>query len=67
MLSRADAYPDRICKMSLDGKVPGTIGGPGLQLEQFGWVHEIACPSENVLHVAELLNRRVRKLLLQPR
>ena len=29
-------------------------------------VHEIACPSENVLYVAELLNWRVQKLLLRP-
>jgi len=29
-------------------------------------VHEIACPSENVLYVAELLNWRVQKLVLHP-
>jgi hypothetical protein len=46
--------------------VLGTIGGPGRQLKQFGWVHEIACPDENTLFVAELLNWRVQKLLLRP-
>ena len=65
-LYSADAYPGRIYKMTLDGKVLGTIGGPGRQLKQFAWVHEIACPSENVLYVAELLSWRVQKLLLRP-
>ena len=39
----------------------------GKQLKQFGWIHEIACPSENVLFVAELLNWRVQKLVLHPK
>lgn len=34
--------------------------------QQFGWIHEIACPSDNVLYVAELLNWRVQKLILHP-
>ncbi len=66
VLYSADAYPGRIYKLSLEGKVLGVLGGPGRQLKQFGWVHEIACPSENVLYVAELLNWRVQKLLLHP-
>ena len=66
VLYAADAYPGRIYKMTLDGQVLGTIGGPGRQLKQFGWVHEIACPDENTLFVAELLNWRVQKLLLHP-
>ena len=66
VLFAADAYPGRIYKMTLDGQVLGTIGGPGRQLKQFGWVHEIACPDENTLFVAELLNWRVQKLLLHP-
>jgi len=28
--------------------------------------HEIACPSENEIYVAEILNWRVQKLLLHP-
>jgi hypothetical protein len=67
VLYSSDAYPGRIYKLSLEGKVLGVLGGPGRQLKQFGWVHEIACPSENVLYVAELLNWRVQKLLLHPR
>jgi len=34
----------------------------GRRLKQFGWIHEMACPSENVLYVAEILNWRVQKL-----
>ena len=60
VLYSSDAYPGRIHELTLDGKVLGTIGGPGRQLKQFACVHEIACPSENVLYVAELLSWRVR-------
>jgi hypothetical protein len=42
------------------------LGESGKQLKQFGWIHEIACPSENTLYVAELLNWRVQKLILEP-
>jgi len=66
VLYTSDAYPGRIYKLSLDGKVLGVLGESGKQLKQFGWIHEIACPSENVLYVAELLNWRVQKLVLHP-
>ncbi|HEV2306206.1 MAG TPA: peptidyl-alpha-hydroxyglycine alpha-amidating lyase family protein [Candidatus Acidoferrales bacterium] len=66
VLYSADAFPGRIYKLNLDGKVLGMLGESGKQLKQFGWIHEIACPSENVLFVAELLNWRVQKLILQP-
>ena len=59
-------YPGRIFKVSLDGKVLGVLGQSGKQLKQFGWIHEIACPSENELFVGELLNWRVQKLILSP-
>lgn len=62
----SDAVPGRIYKLTLDGKVLGTIGEAGKELKQFGWIHEIACPSENELYVAELLNWRVQKLTLRP-
>ncbi len=65
-LYSSDAFPGRIYKLSLDGKVLGMIGKSGKQLGQFGWVHEIACPSENELFVAEILNWRVQKLVLEP-
>jgi len=65
-LYSVDAYPGRIYKLTLDGKVVGVLGQAGKQLKQFGWIHELACPSENVLYVAELLNWRVQKLILHP-
>lgn len=64
MLYVSDAYPGRIYKLTLDGKVLGVLGESGKQLKQFGWIHEIACPSVNELYVAELLNWRVQKLIL---
>src|SRR5512140_3917046 len=66
VLFTSDAYPGRLYKLSLDGKVLGVLGESGKQLRQFGWIHEIACPSENVVFVAELLNWRVQKLILHP-
>ena len=66
VLYASDAFPGRVYKLSLDGKVLGVLGETGKQLKQFGWIHEIACPSENVLFVAELLNWRVQKLVLHP-
>ena len=49
--------------MTLDGKVLGYLGSTGRQLKEFGWIHEIACPSENTLIVGELLNWRAQKLV----
>jgi len=66
VLYAADAFPGRVYKLSLDGKVLGWLGSAGKSLKQFGWVHEMACPSENTLYVAELLNWRVQKLTLHP-
>ncbi len=65
-LYSADAYPGRIYKLTLDGKVVGMLGKSGHQAKQFGWIHEIACPSENALFVGELLNWRMQKLTLKP-
>jgi hypothetical protein len=62
----SDAFPGRIYKLGLDGRLLGWLGVSGKQLKQFGWIHEIACPSENELYVAELLNWRVQKLILEP-
>jgi DNA-binding beta-propeller fold protein YncE len=66
VLFTSDAFPGRIYKLSLDGKVLGMFGKAGKQLGQFGWIHEIACPSETEIYVAEILNWRVQKLLLEP-
>ena len=64
VLYASDGYPGRIYKLSLDGKVLGVLGTTGHGPGQFGWIHELACPSENVLYAAELLNWRVQKLTL---
>jgi hypothetical protein len=63
-LYAADGFPGRIYKLSLDGKLLGMLGRSGHQSKQFGWIHEMACPSSNEIYVAELLNWRVQKLLL---
>ena len=65
-LYAADSFPGRVYKFTLDGKIIGVLGKAGKQLKQFGWIHEIACPSENELYVAEVLNWRVQKLILHP-
>jgi hypothetical protein len=65
-LYASDAFPGRVYKLSLDGRVLGMLGSSGRQMKEFGWIHEIACPSENTIFVAELLNWRVQKLLLHP-
>jgi DNA-binding beta-propeller fold protein YncE len=65
-LYSADAYPGPIYKLSLDGKVLGVLGTTGRQLKEFGWIHELACPSENTVFAAEILNWRVQKLTLHP-
>ena len=66
VLYSTDAWPGRIYKLSLDGKLLGMLGQSGKQLKQFGWIHALACPSENVLWVGELLNWRAQKLILHP-
>src|SRR4030088_3167033 len=66
ILYSSDGFPGRIYKLSLEGKVLGVFGKSGKQLGQFGWVHEIACPSESELYVAEILNWRAQKLILEP-
>ena len=65
VLFSSDAYPGRIYKLSLEGEVLGVLGQSGKQLKQFGWIHEIACPSDHELYVSELLNWRVQKLILE--
>ncbi len=62
-----DGFPGRIYKLTLEGEVLGVFGKTGRQPKQFGWIHEMACPAENELYVAELLNWRVQKLILHPK
>jgi hypothetical protein len=66
VLYASDAFPGRIYKMTLDGKLLGVLGQSGKLWGQFGWIHEMACPSENELYVGELLNWRLQRLTLHP-
>jgi hypothetical protein len=45
--------PGRIYKLTLDGKIVGMFGESGRDAKQFIRIHGIACPSEDVLFVAE--------------
>ena len=66
VLYSSDARSGRIYKLDLNGNIQGVFGAAGKRLGEFGWVHEMACPSENVLWVGEILNWRVQKLVLHP-
>ncbi len=59
-------WPGRILKVALDGRLLGVIGRSGRLLGQFSGAHQLACPSERELYVAETANWRVQKLILQP-
>lgn len=65
-LYTSDEEPGRIYKMTLDGKILGTLGQSGHDVKQFNWIHGIACPTENELFVADMNNWRVQKLTLKP-
>ena len=65
-LYTADAFPGRIYKLTLDGKLVGMLGHAGKELKAFGWIHAMACPDENTLIVGEIINWRVQKLILHP-
>ena len=40
VLYSSDAFPGRIYKLSLDGRVLGMLGKSGKKLGQFGWIHD---------------------------
>jgi sugar lactone lactonase YvrE len=65
-LFSSDSYPGRIYKMKLDGTVVGTIGAAGKELGHFGDIHELACPTDNLLYAGEELNWRVSKIVIHP-
>jgi hypothetical protein len=59
----------RLLEFGADGtflREIGMFGKSGKQLGRFGWIHEIACPAENELYAAEILNWRAQKLVLEP-
>ena len=65
-LYTTDQEPGRLYKLTLDGKIVGMLGESGRDAKQFNWVHGIACPSDDVLFVADMNNWRVQKLILKP-
>ena len=65
-LYTSDSEPGRIYKLTLEGRIVGMLGESGREMGQFNWLHAIACPSEDVLYVADLNNWRVQKLRLRP-
>ncbi len=65
-LFTSDEEPGRIYKMTLDGRILGTLGESGRGDKQFNWIHSLACPSENELLVADMNNWRVQKITLHP-
>jgi hypothetical protein len=65
-LYTSDQEPGRIYKLSLDGKILGMLGESGHDMNQFNWIHGLACPSEDVLFAADMNNWRVQKLTLHP-
>lgn len=64
-LFAADAEPGRVYKMTLDGKILGMFGESGRGEKQFNWIHGLACPSEDVLYIADMNNWTVKKVLLK--
>jgi DNA-binding beta-propeller fold protein YncE len=57
-------FPGRIIKATLQGEVLGVIGNSGRNLGEFSGAHGLACPTEELLYVAETSNYRAQKLVL---
>jgi DNA-binding beta-propeller fold protein YncE len=55
----------RVIKVSLDGKVQGTMGKFGRVPGMFDWVHGIACPDEHTIYAAQELSFRLDKLAVE--
>ena len=55
----------RVVKLSLDGKVVGTMGKFGKVPGMFDWVHGVACPDEHTVYAGEELSFRLDKLAVE--
>jgi hypothetical protein len=64
-LYTSDQEPGRLYKLSLDGTVVGMLGESGRGPKQFNWVHGLACPSDDLLYVADMNNWRVQRITLR--
>ena len=60
-----DSEPGRLYKMTLDGKILGTLGISGRDDKQFNWEHSLACPTDDTLYVADMNNWRIQKITMR--
>jgi len=58
--------PGKVYKFTLEGKLVGQFGASGHRPGQFGWIHGLACVSENEIWTGELLTWRAQKITLHP-
>jgi DNA-binding beta-propeller fold protein YncE len=65
VLYMADGLADRVLKLDLSGNILGTFGERGKQVGQFYFAHGIAVGPNNELYIAEILNWRAQKLVLE--
>jgi hypothetical protein len=42
------------------------FGESGRDTRQFNWIHGLACPSEDLLYVADMNNWRAHRIVLHP-
>ena len=61
-----DAEPGRLYKMTLDGRILAMALSSGRRTNQINWPHALACPSENVVWVADMNNWAIKKITLYP-
>src|SRR5262245_35052459 len=64
-LYTSDQEPGRLYKLSLDGAILGMLGESGRGPKQFNWIHGLACPSDDLIYVADMNNWRVQRLTLR--
>ena len=63
-LYTTDAEPGRLYKLQLpEGKIIGVWGESGHELGQLSWAHGLACPSDDLIFIADMNNWRVQKLV----
>jgi hypothetical protein len=61
-----DGLADRVLKLDLSGNILGTFGERGKQFGQFYFAHGIDVGPNSELYIAEILNWRAQKLVLEP-
>ncbi len=60
-LYMSDGYNDRVLKLDLEGKILGSLGGPGSAPGKFRFPHHLALDSNGAIYVAEILNLRAQR------